>query len=66
MERAFQKAIGFDQKIRQYDIGERFVEEVVRVAGMEGFNLVWKDEANLPTLAEVADPGRWLARVANA
>jgi uncharacterized protein (DUF2342 family) len=41
------------------------VEEVVRVAGMEGFNLVWKDEANLPTLAEVADPGRWLARVAN-
>jgi coenzyme F420 biosynthesis associated uncharacterized protein len=66
MERAFQKAIGFDQKIRQYDIGERFVEEVVRVAGMEGFNLMWKDEANLPTLAEVADPGRWLARVANA
>src|SRR3989440_4344649 len=45
MERAFQKAIGFDQKIRQYDIGEHFVETVVRAAGMERFNLVWKDEA---------------------
>jgi coenzyme F420 biosynthesis associated uncharacterized protein len=66
MERAFQKAIGFDQKIRQYDIGERFVETVVRSAGMERFNLVWKDEANLPTLHEVADPDRWLARMANA
>jgi coenzyme F420 biosynthesis associated uncharacterized protein len=66
MERAFQKAIGFDQKIRQYDIGERFVDTVVRSAGMEGFNLVWKDESNLPTLPEVAKPDRWLARVAHA
>ena len=42
------------------------METVVRSAGMERFNLVWKDDANLPTLAEVADPERWLARVANA
>ena len=33
-------------------------------AGMEGFNRVWQDEANLPTPEEIADPARWVRRVA--
>ena len=64
VERAFQQAIGFDQKARQYGTGERFVRGTIELAGMEGFNRVWQGPANLPTLAEVASPARWVERVA--
>lgn len=64
VERVFQRAIGFDSKIRQYDAGEFFVATVVERVGMAGFNLVWERDANFPTMEEVADPSRWLARVA--
>ena len=63
LERSFQRAIGFDQKIRQYDAGERFVRTIVERAGMETFNLVWRNEADLPSLDEIGEPERWLARV---
>lgn len=61
--RTLQKAIGFDQKIKQYDSGERFVRDVVARAGMETFNLVWRSPEDLPSVEEIADPSRWLARV---
>ena len=64
IERTFQRVIGFESKIRQYDVGEKFVAEVVEAAGMDAFNRVWESEANLPTMAEVMKPADWLARVA--
>jgi coenzyme F420 biosynthesis associated uncharacterized protein len=64
LERTFQRAIGFESKVKQYDAGEYFVRTAVEHAGMEGFNLVWADRTNLPTLAEVAEPQLWLSRVA--
>jgi coenzyme F420 biosynthesis associated uncharacterized protein len=64
VERSFQKAIGFDQKIAQYDAGERFVRAVVDRAGMSAFNRVWAAADNLPRPGEIEDPDRWLARVA--
>ena len=63
VERTFQKAIGFEQKIRQYDAGERFVREAVRLGGQDSFNLVWARPGNLPSLAEISDPAAWVARV---
>jgi len=63
VERTFQKAIGFEQKIKQYDAGERFVREAVQLAGQDGFNLVWSRPDHLPTLAEISDPTAWVARV---
>ncbi len=63
VERGFQKAIGFDQKIRQYDTGERFVRAIVERAGMSTFNLVWRSAGDLPTLEEIGEPERWLARI---
>jgi coenzyme F420 biosynthesis associated uncharacterized protein len=63
IERTFQRVIGFESKIRQYDVGERFVAEVVDAAGMDAFNRVWESEANLPSMGEVTKPGDWLARV---
>jgi len=66
VERAFQKAIGFDSKVRQYDVGERFVAQVVDRVGMAGFNRVWEDARNLPSLDEVNQPEAWLSRVGAA
>jgi coenzyme F420 biosynthesis associated uncharacterized protein len=66
MERGFQRAIGFESKLAQYDIGERFVRTVVDSAGMEGFNRVWEREEHLPTLEEIAEPARWVGRVAGS
>jgi coenzyme F420 biosynthesis associated uncharacterized protein len=63
VEKAFQRAIAFDQKVAQYDAGERFVREVVARGGQDALNQVWASSANLPTREEVADPSRWVARV---
>ena len=63
VEKAFQRAIGFDTKVRQYDMGERFVAQVVDRVGMEGFNRVWEAPSTLPTLEEVGRPEAWVARV---
>jgi putative hydrolase len=64
MERGFQRAIGFETKIAQYDTGERFVRAVVDAVGMERFNLIWEREEHLPTPEEIADPSHWVGRVA--
>lgn len=66
LERTFQRASGFDLKVRQYDAGERFVREVVQRVGIEGFNAIWERPENLPLLHEIAEPTRWIARVAGA
>jgi coenzyme F420 biosynthesis associated uncharacterized protein len=63
VEQRFQRAIGFDQKVAQYDTGERFVRDVIERVGMSGFNLVWESREHLPQPGEVADPDRWIARV---
>jgi coenzyme F420 biosynthesis associated uncharacterized protein len=65
LEHRVQRAIGFDQKVAQYDSGERFVREVVDRIGMSGFNLVWQSREHLPQPGEVGDPARWIARVAS-
>ncbi|HEY8116691.1 MAG TPA: zinc-dependent metalloprotease [Actinomycetota bacterium] len=64
VEKAFQQAIGFETKAKQYASGERFVRDVVTAVGMDGFNRVWRDETNLPSPEEIADPARWVGRVA--
>jgi coenzyme F420 biosynthesis associated uncharacterized protein len=66
MERSFQRAIGFDRKIEQYDAGERFVRGVVGRAGMDGMNRVWLAPEALPSVEEIAEPDRWVARVAGS
>ena len=58
-----QRAIGFEQKIKQYDAGEVFVREVIARAGMDGLNRVWLAPENLPTLDEIGVPAAWVERV---
>lgn len=64
VEKAFQKAIGFDVKVRQYDLGQRFVAEVIRTVGMDRFNRAWEGVESLPTSEEIHRPEAWVARVA--
>ena len=62
-ERLLQKVIGLDLKLRQYEVGKRFCDEVVARAGIEGLNAAWRSPDQLPTPAELRDPAGWLARV---
>jgi coenzyme F420 biosynthesis associated uncharacterized protein len=64
VEKAFQRAIGFDVKVRQYDLGQRFVAHVVASVGMERFNRAWDGAGALPTIDEIRRPEAWVARVA--
>src|SRR5262245_30797615 len=63
VEQVFQKAIGFDVKIRQYDMGQRFVAEAIDRVGMGGFNRLWEGPHHLPTMDEIGRPEDWVARV---
>jgi coenzyme F420 biosynthesis associated uncharacterized protein len=65
MNRTLQRAVGLDAKVRQYDIGERFVAQTVERAGKDGFSKVWVARENLPTLAEIGQPEAWVERVAS-
>ena len=61
--KAIRKLVGLEAKLRQYEEGERFLE-ALEDAGGEGIDLLWKGPEYLPDLAEIRDPQRWLARVA--
>jgi coenzyme F420 biosynthesis associated uncharacterized protein len=58
------KLLGFESKLRQYEIGESFVAEVVRVGGPHAIDAAWRGPEYLPTMDELARPTEWLTRVA--
>jgi coenzyme F420 biosynthesis associated uncharacterized protein len=60
------KVLGIEQKMRQYEVGERFVRGVIALGGDRAIDRVWDASTNLPTLAELDAPGEWLARVGPA
>ena len=60
----FERLIGLELKMRQYEQGKRFADTVVASAGIDGLNSAWAHPAALPTLAEISAPDAWLARVA--
>jgi coenzyme F420 biosynthesis associated uncharacterized protein len=66
INRAVQRAVGLDVKVRQYDMGQRFVEETVAATGEEGFARVWQRPEHLPTLDEIGRPQDWVDRVASS
>ena len=60
--RLLERVIGMDMKLRQYEQGKRFCDGVVARAGIDGLNRVWQNPLQMPTLAELDDPGGWLER----
>ena len=63
LDRILRRLLGLDAKMAQYRDGAAFVRHVVDTAGMERFNAVWERPENLPTKAEITDPGAWVSRV---
>lgn len=63
LEQVIRRLLGIEVKLRQYAEGRRFVHAVVERVGMAGLNRVWASPLSLPTLDELGDPDRWVARV---
>jgi coenzyme F420 biosynthesis associated uncharacterized protein len=61
--KVLERLIGMDLKMRQYEQGKAFCDGVVARAGIEGLNRVWEGPESMPTMPELDDPARWLARV---
>ena len=60
-----QKLLGIEQKMRQYEVGEKFVRGVIEIGGERAIDHAWVAPENLPVIAELDDPNAWLARVQN-
>jgi len=58
--------LGLELKLRQYDVGRRFCDAVVKAAGIQGLNRAWEAPELLPSASELTDPHSWLARTRSA
>ncbi|MDQ4049422.1 MAG: zinc-dependent metalloprotease [Actinomycetota bacterium] len=63
-ERILGRLLGMDLKLRQYELGKAFCDNVVASGGIERLNAVWDAPEALPSLGELEQPARWLARTA--
>ncbi|MDQ6686464.1 MAG: zinc-dependent metalloprotease, partial [Actinomycetota bacterium] len=63
LDRLLRRLLGLEQKMAQYRDGAAFVRGVIDEVGMDGFNAVWAEPANLPSKAEIHDPASWVRRV---
>jgi len=61
-QRIIEKLLGFDVKLRQYQQGKRWADEVAALGGIEGLNRVWSSPAALPSPGELQHPSKWLKR----
>jgi len=62
-DRFVARLLGLELGQPTYDTGAAFVDGVVERAGFDALDRLWRDEASLPTPAEIEAPGLWLARI---
>ena len=58
------RLIGLEMKLRQYEMGAEFINEIERRAGWTTLDHAWESPTSLPTLDEIESPERWLQRIA--
>ena len=63
LEKAVMRITGLDLKMEQYAAGERFADAVIGERDRAFLNRVWTGPGMLPTLDEIRNPERWIARV---
>jgi len=63
LARLLARLLGLEMKMRQYERGKRFCDEIVRLGGPDTLRELFADPESLPTLAEIEDPQSWLVRV---
>jgi coenzyme F420 biosynthesis associated uncharacterized protein len=66
VERGIMRLTGLDLKMEQYAAGERFADAVIAARGRTFLNRVWTGPELLPSLDEIREPDRWIARVEGA
>jgi coenzyme F420 biosynthesis associated uncharacterized protein len=64
LERIIARLTGLDLKLEQYRRGERFVAGVAVAGGRAAVHALWQGPSSLPTTDEMAEPRRWVERVA--
>ncbi len=64
--RVLERLLGLELKLRQYEIGRRFCDAVVKAGGPEALALAWSGPDALPSSAELEQPALWIARVPGA
>lgn len=62
-DRILGQLLGVSLEAAHYEQGQAFVAGVIERAGEDGLARLWRSEADLPTPAEIAAPGLWLARI---
>jgi coenzyme F420 biosynthesis associated uncharacterized protein len=60
--RILERLLGLEMKMRQYEIGRSFCDEVVARAGPSALTLAWSSAEMLPSMSELEHPESWLAR----
>jgi coenzyme F420 biosynthesis associated uncharacterized protein len=61
-QRIIERLLGFDVKLRQYELGKKFADAVVEQGGIEALNRVWSSPEALPRSDELQHPKSWLKR----
>ena len=65
LSRIFQKIIGLEAKLNQYQAGEFFIQKVEESGGTELLDRTWERPENLPLMDEIQSPQKWIDRIAN-
>ena len=62
-ERVLWRLLGLDIKLRQYQQGHRFCDQVVEAGGLQLLNRVWESPEMLPSIRELSRPTAWCERI---
>ncbi len=60
--RLFERLLGLELKLRQYEVGKAFCDRVVAREGVARLHAVFAAPSALPTWAELEDPDAWMDR----
>jgi coenzyme F420 biosynthesis associated uncharacterized protein len=61
--RVLERLMGLELKMRQYEMGRAFCDEVVRDGGPQMLARAWSGPEALPSTAELEQPALWLSRM---
>jgi coenzyme F420 biosynthesis associated uncharacterized protein len=60
--RILERLLGLEMKMRQYEVGRIFCDEVVEQAGPKALTVAWSSAEMLPSTQELENPAVWLER----
>jgi coenzyme F420 biosynthesis associated uncharacterized protein len=61
--RVLERLLGLELKLRQYEMGRRFCDEIVSDGGPQALARAWSGPDALPTASELERPSEWIARM---